>query len=152
MAYEVVTIKVDAALRALLVANATLTAAIATKPSAYGGGPAIYEDGKVPQGATFPYLTIGAWTQIPFNSLTPDSTGYGYNCTCQIKAVGQTTEAAVMAVMNKVFPVLAQGQALTLSGYSGCWTDEFLLQPVIKEIVGAVTTLSVPAILRVYVS
>lgn len=152
MAYEVVTIKVDAALRALFVANVTLTAAIATKPSAYGGGPAIYEDGKVPQGATMPYLTIGAWTQIPFNNLAPDSTGYGYNCTCQLKAVGQTTEAALMAVMNKVFAVIPQGQALTVSGYSGCWTDELALHPTIKEVVGAVTTLSIPAILRVYVS
>lgn len=152
MAYELVIPKVDTALRALLVANATLTAAIATKPTALGGGAAIYEDGKVPQGATLPYLTIGAWTQVPENSFAPDSTGYGYNCTCQIKAVGQTTETALMSVMSKVFAVVPQGQAITVSGYTHSWTDEFVLHPTLKEVVGGVTTLSVPAILRVYVS
>lgn len=152
MAYELVTPKVDTALRALFVANVTLTAALSTKPSAHGGGAAIYEDGRVPQGATFPYLTLGAWTQVPFNSLSPDATGYGYNCTCLIKVVGQGSEAALMAVMSKVFAVVPQGQALTISGYTHCWTDEFTVQPLLKEIVSQVPTFSLPAILRVYVS
>lgn len=152
MAYEYVVPKVDTALRALFVANVTLTGAISTKPSAHGGGAAIYEDGRVPQGATFPYLTIGAWTQVPFNNLSPDSTGYGYNCTCLIKAVGQGSESALMSVMTKVFAVIPEGQALTVSGYTGCWTGELNVQPLLKEIVGQVPTFSLPAILRVYVS
>lgn len=153
MAYELVTPKVDTALRTAFLANAVLVAALSTKPSAHGGGAAIYEDGRVPMGATFPYLTIGAYTQIPFHQFAPDGTsGYGYNVTLQLKVVGQTSEATLMGVMNKVLPVVAHGSALTVSGYSHSWTDECLVQPKLTEVIGAVTTFSIPAILRVYVS
>ena len=151
MPYAVAAGLIETALRALLVAYAPLTAAIATKKAARGGGPAIYSDGEVPVGATMPYLTIGAWTQIPSHNLSPDGTGYGWNCTGQIKAVGQGTEPQMLAILSHVFAALPHGQRLTVTGYGSGWIDEFTLQPALKETLGGVVTVSVPAIVRVKV-
>jgi hypothetical protein len=151
MPYGVPIPAIDTALRALLVANTTLTGLIASKPSSQGSGAAIYTDGEVYQGQTFPYLTIGAWTQVADHRLSPDLDGYGWNCTGQIKVVGQRTEAALLAVMNQVFASLPQGQALTVSGYTRSFLDEFTLQPSLKTVAAGVTTIEVPAILRVRV-
>lgn len=155
MPYEVAIPAIEAALRALMVASTPLTALLATKSTAQGGGPAIYNEGAVPQGAPLPYLTIGAWTQIPFHSLTPDGDAYGWNCTGQIKAVGQLSatysESSLMALLSKVFAVLPQGLRLTVSGYGSAWCDEFTLQPTLKSVINGVTTFELPAILRVYV-
>jgi hypothetical protein len=151
MPYGVPIAAIDTALRALLVANTTLTGLIQTKPLSQGGGAAIYADGEVYQGQTFPYLTIGAWTQVADHRLSPGTDGYGWNCTVQIKAVGQRTEAPLLAVMNQVFASFPQGQALTVTGYSRSFLDEFNLQPSLKTVAAGVTTIEVPAILRVRV-
>jgi hypothetical protein len=160
MPYEVAIPAIDTALRAVLVADAALTALLASRPVARGGGPAIYQDGEVPSGAPMPYLTIGAWTQVGFHSLSPDGSpgldGYGWNCTGQIKAVGQIStgrnEMTLQAIMSAVFAALPDGQRLEVSGYNSSWTDEFNLQPALKTQLGGVTTIEVPAILRVYVT
>lgn len=149
MPYHIATLPIETAIRTILAADVTLTGLLASKPSTLGGGPAIYNDGEVPQGATMPYLTIGAWTQIGFHSM---GSGYGWNCTGQIKAVGQRTEDPLLTVMSRVFALLEHGQALTVTGYTQSWTDEFTLQATIKEVLAGVTTFHVPAILRVYVS
>jgi hypothetical protein len=159
MPYEVAIPLIDTALRALLVADGTVVALLSTKPTARGGGPAIYSDGDVPSGATFPYLTMGAWTQVGSHNLSPDgspgSSGYGWNCTGQIKAVGQLgsgrSETTLLNLMSAVFAALPQGQGLTVSGYSSGWIDEFNLQPALKTTLAGVVTIEVPAIIRVYV-
>lgn len=151
MPYGVPIAAIDTALRALLALNATLTGLLASKPSSQGGGQAIYPDGEVYQGQTFPYLTIGAWTQVADHRLSPDSSGYGWNCTVQIKAVGQRTEAPLLAVMNQVFASFPQGQSLSVAGYSRAFLDEFNLQPSLKTVAAGVVTIEVPAILRVRV-
>jgi hypothetical protein len=152
MPYEVVIPAIDTALRALLVAHAPLTALLGTKPTARGGGPALYTDGDVPTGATMPYLTFGAWTQIGQHNLSPGSpSGYGWTCTGVIKAIGQRSEASLFAVMSEVFAALPQGQALTVSGYGSGWVDEAALQPTIKTTQAGVVLYEVPAIVRVYV-
>lgn len=155
MPYEVVTSSVQAALRALLVADATLVGRLAVRPTPRGGGPAIYDDGDVPSGATFPYLTIGAWTQTKFHTMAPDgSAGYGWNCTGQIKAIGQLSggknEATLANVMSAVFAALPHGLGITVAGYSKSWVDEATLQPAIKTTLNSVVTIEVPAIFRVY--
>lgn len=151
MPYENPIPATDTALRAVMVAAAPLTALLSTKPAARGGGPAIYPDGEVYQGQTFPYLTIGAWTAVPANRLSPGTDGYGWNCTVQLKAVGQKSEAQLMSVLSQVMALFPQGQALSVTGYGSAWTDEFTIQPSLKEINAGVTTYSLPAILRVYV-
>ena len=142
---------IDAALRAVMVASAPLTALIRTKPAAKGGGPAIYADGEVAQGQTFPYITIGAWTAVKDHRFSPGVDGYGWNCTGQIKAVGQTSEAALHTVLNEVMELFPDGSALTVTGYGSAFTEEFNIQPSLKEVVQAITTYSVPAIIRVRV-
>lgn len=162
MPYEVATGSIEEAVRAVLVAYAPLTALIASRPSGRGGGPAIYEDGNVPQGAPMPYLTIGAWTQIGFHTLGASDTDprWGWNCTGMIKAVGQRAlvavpgqepEAAIRAVMSQVFTPLPQGKRLAVTGYGSAWCDEFHLLPALKTAVNNVVTVEIPAVLRVFV-
>jgi len=160
MPFEVAIPSIEAALRALLVAESSLTVLIATKPTAKGGGPAIYQDGEVPTGQTFPYLTIGAWTQTKFHRFSPqgspgEGSGWGWNCTGVIKAIGQLaggkTETTLQNVMTEVFGALPEGERLTVDGYTSAWVDEWNLQPVIKTTLNNITTLEVPAIIRVYV-
>ena len=152
MPYEVVTTGVQAAIEAVLEADTGLAALLASKPTTRGGGPGIYTDGDVPQGATFPYLTVGAWTQIPFHSLSPGTNGYGWNCTVQIKAVGQRSQSQLAAVLSEVFGLLPHGSQLDVDGYTGVWCDEMSIQPAIKTTQAGVTTYELPAILRVYVT
>lgn len=150
MPYEVVIPVIQTALVDLLEADTTLAGLLATRPTSRGGGPAIYDDGEAPQGATMPYLTIGAWTQVGFHNLAPGVNGYGWNCTVQIKAVGQRL-STLYTVMSAAVAVFPQGQAIDVTGYASAWTDEMNVQPMLKEILGGVATFQLPAILRVYV-
>ena len=152
MPYEVVTTDVQAAIEAVLEADTGLVALLASKSSARGGGPGIYTDGDVPQGATFPYLTIGAWTHVPFHNLSPSGTGYGWNCTVQIKAVGQRSQQQLADVLSEVFGVLEHGTRLDMDSYNAAWCDEMSIQPAMKTTLAGVTTYEIPAILRVYVT
>lgn len=159
MPYEVAIPGIKTALVAILNANAPLVSLLASKPTARGGGPAIYDEGDVPSGATFPYLTMSAWTQIGDHSFSPsgssDDGAYGWNCTGQFKAIGQLSgqrnENTLLTLMSAVFAALPKGQNLSVAGYGSGWTDEFTLHPTIKETLAGVVTLHVPAILRVYV-
>ena len=151
MPSDVVLGSIYTAIKALLAAHAPLTALISTKP--VGTGPAIYDDGSVLQAATMPYLTVGAGTQVPWHTMgEAGSARYGWNCTLQIKAVGQGSEASGMAIMSTVFTALREGTALTLSGYATAWCDEIEMFPTLVSIQAGVTTREWPAILRVYCS
>lgn len=158
MPFEVATTAIDAALRAQLIADSGLTALIATKPAARGGGPAIWTDGEVMANPTYPYLTIGAWTQNKFHRFSPsgspaEGSGWGWNCTAVVKAIGQfpgRTEAQLQAILTQVFGALPEGERLSVSGYSASWVDEWSLQPSIKTTLAGITTIEVPAIIRVY--
>lgn len=148
MPSEVVLGKVYVALKALLAATAPLTALLAVKT--LGGAPAIYDEGSVPQGSAMPYLVVGAGTQIPWHTMGVEGTArYGWNCTLQIKAVGQGTEASGLAIMSQVAAVLSDGRELSLAGYGSSWAEEFMLQPTIITMLAAVTTREWPAIVRV---
>lgn len=155
MPYEVAIPSIEAAIKALLVADTTLTGLLANKPTARGGGPAIYADGDVPTGATFPYLTIGAWTQVGEHSLSPSgspgASGYGWNCTGQLKVVGQRNETQLMNVMSAIYSVLPDGRALTVAGYGSACVAETTLQPSLKTTLAGLVTIEVPAIVRIYV-
>src|SRR5688572_4561222 len=100
MPYAIAIPAIDTALRTVMLANAPLVALLAIKPASKGGGAAIYADGDVASGQTFPYLTIGAWTEVPYNRFSPGTDGYGSNCTVQIKAIGQRSEAQLFSVLT----------------------------------------------------
>jgi hypothetical protein len=135
---------VYAALRALLAADAPLVALLATAPVT--GGAAIYDEGGAPQLGTMPYLTIGAGTMVPFDTFQL----MGWNCTVQIKAVGQISEAAGQAIVARLAALLSRGRSLTVSGYTSAWCDEFQVQPTIVTTVAGIVTREWPVILRVF--
>jgi hypothetical protein len=154
MPSDVVLGSIYAALKTLLAAHAPLTALISVKP--VGGAAAIYDDGSAPQAATMPYLTVGAGTQNPWHTMGDANdatvTRWGWNCTVQIKAVGQGNEASGLAIMSTVATALREGTALTLAGYASAWCDEFQVFPTLITVQAGVTTREWPAILRVYCS
>lgn len=151
MPSDVVLGSIYTAVKALLAAHAPLTALIAVKP--VGTGPAIYDDGAAPQAATMPYLTVGAGTQVPWHTMgEPGSARYGWNCTLQIKAVGQIAEAAGLAILSQVATALKEGTELSLAGYGAAWCDEFEVFPTVITVQAGVTTREWPGILRVYCS
>ncbi len=151
MPYGVPIPAIDAALRARMVAYAPLTALLASKPAARGGGPAVYDDGDVYQGQVFPYLTIGAWTQTERHRFSPGTDGYGWTLTVQIKALGQRNEVHSLSVLNEVFAALPQGDALTIAGYGSAWIAEANVVQSFKSIEAGLTTYQAIAILRVEV-
>jgi len=149
MPYELVTPNLQAAIIALLEADSALTSIIQTKPTAKGGGPAIYDEGDVPLGQLFPYITIGAWTQTPNHTFSPSGDGWCWNCTVQIKAFSQRVEKTP-EVISAVLAVLEQGTSLLVSFYASAWIDEVNVQPMFKETLAGVTTYQLPVIVRVY--
>ncbi len=149
MPSEVVLGAIYAAIKALLAAAAPLTTLIAVKT--LGGAPAIYDEGAVPQSSLMPYLVIGAGTQVPSHTMGMQGTArYGWNCTLQIKAVGQVAEASGLAIMSQVATVLYDGRELNLAGYGSSWAEEFIVHPTIVTQLAGVTTREWPAIVRVF--
>lgn len=140
-----------AAIKTILAASSGLTALLAVKP--IGTGPAIYDDGSVPQAATFAYLTIGAGTQTPDHAMGEDGLArFGWNCTLQVKAVGQGSEASGLAIMSEVAKALKPGTALTLAGYTRAWVEDFVLFPTLVSTEAGIVTRQWPAILRAIAS
>lgn len=152
MPAEVALVPIYAALKAELAAAVPVTGLISTKPAGAGGGPAVYDEGGVHQQATMPYVTIGAGTQVPFHTMGAyGAPKWGWNCTLQIKVIGQVSEAAGLGILSAIIGVLYHGRTLTVPGYSSAWCDEFTVQPTIVTTQAAVVTREWPGILRVYV-
>lgn len=139
-----------AAVRTLLVADATLAGMIATAPSAVGGGPAVYAENAVPQTtATFPYLTIGAPTEVPFNTMGPnDLAKWGSSTTFMVKAFSkETADDGNYARIGRVKTIL-DGATLTVTGYPMAFCEfETAAEPFIES-VGGVLIRQFPAIFR----
>jgi hypothetical protein len=131
MPHEVVLGSIYAALKTALAGAAPLAALISTKR--IGGAPAVYDEGEAAvQGATLPYVTVGAGTQVPFHTMGPvGSARYGWNCTVQVKAVSQGTEAASLAILSQVAVALYEGRDLGLAGYATSWVEEFTVVPTL---------------------
>lgn len=136
------------AVKAIMVASSALTALLSTKR--IGATPAIYDDGELAvQNATMPYIVVGGGTQNPDNTFgAAGSARYGYNCTLQIKAVSQGSEAGGLAIMSKVAAALYDGLDIGISGYHA-WCDERVLQPTIITVQTGAVTREWPLILRV---
>jgi hypothetical protein len=134
------------AIRTELAGASAVTSLIASRPPGFGGGPAIYGEGDAPNSAPDPYLTVGAGTQVPFDTFGTA----GANCTVQIKAIGKVPEQQLLTVVAAVGQTLARGKALTVTGAASAWCDEFQVFPSLVEVVAGVVVRSCPVILRVY--
>lgn len=140
------------AVRAVLVADATLAATLATAPAALGGGPAIYAEDAVPQGATFPYLTLGAPTEIPWNTMgTKDLPKWGSQATFQVKALSKETADDGNYTRIARVKTLLDGETLTVPGYASAWTEFETAAAPFTEIVGGVVIRQFPVIFRALV-
>lgn len=149
MPYEAAVAEIHDVIVELLSEDTVLTGLIASKPTSRGGGPAIYPDGEVPLGQLFPYVTVGAWTQVPFHSM---GSGYGWNCTGQIKAIGQRSQAQVLEILSAALAVLPEGSQIDVTGYASACLGDVNVQPAFKNTLAGVPTIEAPAIIRVYVS
>lgn len=144
------------ALKAEIVATAAITSLLRTAPAGFGGGPAVYRDGRAPQPSTaqpmsslVPWIVIGGATAV--QSSTHGSRGW--NCTVQVKPVVQGPEddaQDIVQALAALFLPDGRPKALTLDGFPSCWVDDFTPQPALTEQIGGVATVSVPVILRVY--
>lgn len=141
-----------AAVRTLLVADVPLAGTLATAPSAVGGGPAIYAEGAVPQGAAFPYLTLGASTEIPFDTMgTSDLPKFGSTTTFQVKAL--TKETADDGNYTRIGHVkrILDGAPLTVSGYASAFCEFDSAAESFTETIAGVVIRQFPATFRVVV-
>lgn len=141
---------VIAAMRTLLVADTSLTALLASFVAGYGSGPAVYAEAAVPARATFPYVTIGAPTEIPFNTMGTVNAG-GSECTIQVKAFSKLpNDDEVYSILSAVKAVLDTA-ALTVSGYVSADCQFEALPELFVENVDGVLVRQGPMIFRVYV-
>lgn len=138
-------------LRSVLVADSTLSAMLAVFATGFGTGPGIYSEGGVPPKAGFPYLTIGATTEVPFNTMGDNGLSGGSECTIQVKAFSaKMRDDEANAIMDRVHADL---DAIDLSIYdyqSACC--QFDSSPgIFVEDVGGRLIRQYPVIYRVYV-
>lgn len=142
--------RVVEAMRDKLEVDTVLAGLLATYASGFGSGPGIYSENGVPPKAAFPYLTIGAPTEAPFDTMG-DGNARGSNCTIQVKAISakmRDDEAySIMAVVKE----LLDEAVLTISGYASVVCEFDFVPDLFTEVVSGVTVRHLPMIFRVYV-
>jgi len=134
------------AVRAILVADVTLSAMLAAAPSALGGGPAIYSEQDVPQtGVLFPYVTLLGVSEIEWDTIGE----VGSACQVQVKALStqpNTDEAAAIVSRAKV---LLDRKTMSLSGYPSAFCRfESAFSPYTENVAG-VAVKHYPATFRI---
>ena len=108
--------RVLASLRAVLLADATLTARLATVPAANGGGPAIYTEGYVPADARTDYLVIGPFTERSTPGMG-DGHRWGSDLTTVIKLVTMNSNLSVCYGTVERMIALLHGVPLKVADY-----------------------------------
>lgn len=139
------------ALKTLIGSSTAVTDLIADAPAGFGGGPAIYDDGGAPQsGRVMPDLTVGAGTQVRFNTIRDSA----WNCTVQIKVTWQGYESVGQTIQAALAALLYGGRPLTVAGYTSSWIgaapDDYVAQPVLVTTIAGVVTRELPIIVRVF--
>lgn len=138
-----------AAITTLLKTDPALAAILAPVPSWYGTGPGVYPESGVPSGAAFPYVTVGAPTELPFNRFGAGAGGG--NCTIQVKSFSKTTtDDQGYAIQAEIRRLLDIDNEFDVAGF-GSASSEFELSPdLLVENVGGVIVRQIPVIYRVY--
>jgi Protein of unknown function (DUF3168) len=138
------------AIVAALKADTALAVRLASVPAAFGSGPAVYGEATVPPKATFPYVTVGAPTEIPMNSFGPD--GGGAECTVQIKPFSiLPANDEVLAIAGLIHGIL-DGADLVVPGFGGAACNFELLPDLITEQVRGILVRQLPLIYRIHLS
>ena len=152
MASTLATPAILAAVRTLLVANVPLAATLAVAPSGLGGGPSIWAESAVPQASAFPYLTLGAPTEVPWNTMGPaDLPKWGSIATFQVKALSKEMADDGNYARIALVKTTLDGILLTVPGYGSAFCKFDSMATPYTETIGGVVIRQLPAIFRVLV-
>jgi hypothetical protein len=138
------------AIVAALKADTALAARLADVPATFGSGPAVYGEDSVAPKATFPYVTVGAPTEIPMNSFGPD--GGGAECTVQVKPCSILPANDEVLAIGALIQGILDGADLVVTGFGGAECNFELLQHVPPENIRGVLVRQLPLIYRIHLS
>lgn len=139
-----------AAMVAALKADGTLGALITSIPSEFGTGKAVYAGNAVPPGATFPYVTVGAPTEVPLNNMGAGAGGS--NCTVMVKAFSTKPNDDELYSIGSAVTSVLDAASLTVAGYASAECELDSVPDVFQEqILGIGIVRQLPMIYRVYV-
>lgn len=133
---------------ASLKADTALTARLADVPAEFGSGPAVYGETSVPPKATFPYLTVGAPTEIPFNTFMAP----GSECTFHVKPFSTAPNEDDVYALGALVKDRIDDAVLTVSPFAAVEIAFELLPDLIVESVRGLPVRSLPLIFRAHLS
>lgn len=159
MASTLATPAVLEAVRDMLVTDSALGALLASAPTAYGGGPAIYTDGDAPQqngavstAAIYPQLLLSVPIETPWNTMgAVGEAKWGSSLLIGIKALTQSrNHDRGWAILNVVTGLL-NGQPITVDGYGRACIELDGMPPPYPETFAGLPFRHFPSLWRVYV-
>ena len=142
--------ELQAAIIATLKADTALTALLASVPAGFGTGPAIYGETTVPPKATFPYVTVGAATEIPF--LTFGAAGGGSDCTIQVKPCSTAPNEDECYTLGSLIKDRLDDATLAVSSFAAVACEFEIAPDLLVESVRGLPVRSLPLIFRAHLS
>lgn len=139
-----------AAVVASLRSDTTLTGLLAEVPAGFGTGPAIYGETTVPPKAGFPYLTVGAPTEIPL--LTFGEFGGGSECTFHVKPCSTAPNEDECYSLGTLIKERLDDADLAVDGFGYAEIEFELLPDLLVESVRGGLVRSLPLIFRARLS
>lgn len=159
MASTLATPAVLEAVRDILLTDSSLSALLASAPTAYGGGPAIYTDGDAPQqngsatvASMYPQLLLSAPSETPWNTMgAPGESKWGSSLLVGIKALTQSRNHDSGWAIHNVILGLLNGQPITVTGYGRACIELDGMPPPYPETFAGLPFRHFPSLWRVYV-
>jgi Protein of unknown function (DUF3168) len=139
-----------AAIIATLKADTALTARLAEVPTGFGSGPAVYGETSVPPKATFPYVLVGAATEIPFLTFGP--AGAGSECTVQVKPCSTAPNEDECYSLGSLVKDRLDDATIVVSPFAAVACNFEILPDLLVESLRGLTVRSLPLIFRVHLS
>lgn len=139
-----------AAVVASLRADTALIALLAEVPAGFGTGPAIYGETTVPPKAAFPYLTVGAPTEIPL--LTFGEFGGGSECTFHVKPCSTAPNEDECYSLGFLIKERLDDAVLPVTGFGYTEIEFELLPDLLVESLRGLPVRSLPIIFRARLS
>jgi Protein of unknown function (DUF3168) len=139
-----------AAVVSSLKADTALTALLAEIPAGFGSGPAVYGETTVPPKAGYPYVSVGAPTEIPL--LTFGEFGGGSECTFHVKPVSAAPNEDELYSLGILIKDRLDNADLPVSGFSTAEIAFEILPDLLVESVRGVLVRSLPIIFRAHLS
>jgi hypothetical protein len=139
-----------AAVVASLKADTALTALLSTVPAGFGTGPAVYGETAVPPKATFPYVLVGAPTEIPLITFGP--AGGGSECTFHVKPCSTQPNEDELYSLGTLIKDRLDDADLPVSGFGTVEIAFEILPDLLVESLRGLQVRSLPIIFRAHLS